>query len=167
VDPSQVRLPAYAWCPVIVVRSCAARGRPIVVGVDGSPGSEAALAFGFEEAALRGQGLLAVYGAWEPKAVACAEMGILTDPEDLRATAATLLERTVSPWLERYPYVDARTRTVMRTPKHALLEAAAGAGLLVLGGREPGGVVGLSLGTVASAMLQDAPCSVAVVRPRI
>ncbi len=163
---SAVALPAYARCPVIVVRSFADRSRPIVVGVDGSPGSDAALAFGFEEAALRGQSLLAVYGAWETEAIACAEMGILTDPEHLRETASTLLERTVSPWREKYPYVDAETSMVMRTPRHALTEAAAGAGLLVLGGREPGGVAGLRLGAVTSAMLRHASCSVAVVRPR-
>ncbi len=163
---SPVRLPAYSRCPIIVVRSAADRRRPIVVGVDGTPGSEAALAFGFEEAALRGLPLLAVCGAWEPEAVTCAEMGMLTDPEHLRETAAIVLDRTVSPWLEKYPYVAARTRTLMLTPKHALLKASEGAGLLVLGGREFGGVAGLRLGTVTTAMLQDAPCSVAVVRPR-
>jgi nucleotide-binding universal stress UspA family protein len=163
---SAVQLPAYAHCPVIVVRGNADRGLPVVVGVDGSAASEAALAFGFEEAALRGQRLCAVYGCWEPESVASAEMGMITDPEQLRVMAAGLLERTVSPWRERYPYVDADTVLTMRTPRHALMEAAARAALLVVGGRGLGGVAGLRLGAVSSAMLQNAPCTVAIVRPR-
>jgi nucleotide-binding universal stress UspA family protein len=162
---SAVQLPAYAHCPVIVVRCIADRSRPVVVGVDGSAASDAALAFGFEEAALRGQPLRAVFGCWEPDAIASAEMGMITDPAELRVMAAGRLERTVSPWREKYPYVDAETALAMRTPRHALLEAAADAALLVVGGRGLGGVEGLRLGAVSSAMLQHAPCSVAIVRP--
>lgn len=163
---SALQLPAYAHCPVMVVRGAADRGRPVVVGVDGSAASDAALAFGFEEAALRGQSVLAVFGCWEPEAIASAEMGMITDPEELRMMAGLRLERAVSPWREKYPYVDADTSLAMRTPRHALLEAAAHAGLLVLGGRGLGGVAGLRLGAVSTAMLQQAPCSVAIVRPR-
>jgi nucleotide-binding universal stress UspA family protein len=162
---SAVQLPAYAHCPVIVVRCVADRGRPVVVGVDGSAASGAALAFGFEEAALRGQRLRAVFGCWEPEAIASAEMGMINDPDELRVTAAGRLERTVSPWREKYPYVDAETALAMRTPLHALLEAAADAALLVLGGRGLGGLAGLRLGAVSGTMLQQAPCSVAIVRP--
>jgi nucleotide-binding universal stress UspA family protein len=163
---SAIRLPAYAHCPVTVVRGAADHSRPIVVGVDGSAASDAALAFAFEEAALRRQPLRAVLGCWEPEAIASAEMGMLADPEELRTMAAGRLERTVSPWREKYPYVDAETVLAMRTPRHALLEAAAQAALLVLGGRGLGGVRGLRLGAVSSTMLQHAPCSVAIVRPR-
>ncbi|MDN3358267.1 universal stress protein [Actinomadura sp. DC4] len=163
---SALQLPAYAHCPVMVVRNAADRGRPIVVGVDGSAASDAALAFGFEEAALRGQPLRAVLGCWEPDVIASAEMGMIRDPDEVRMMAASRLERTVSPWREQYPYVDAETVLLMRTPRHALLEAAARAALLVLGGRGLGGVTGLRLGAVSSAMLQHAPCSVAIVRPR-
>lgn len=163
---SAIQLPAYARCPVLIVRTSADRSRPVVVGVDGSAASDAALAFAFEEAALRGQAVRAVFGCWEPEAIASAEMGMITDPDELRVMAAGRLERTVSPWREQYPYVDAETVLSLRTPRHALLEAAAGAGLLVVGGRGRGGVQGLRLGAVSSAMLQQAPCSVAIARPR-
>ncbi len=163
---SALRLPAYAHCPVIVVRGVADRGRPIVVGVDGSAASDAALAFGFEEAALRGQRLRAVLGCWEPETIASAEMGMISDPAEVRAMSADRLERAVSPWREKYPYVDAEATLSLRTPRHALLEAAGNASMLVLGGRGLGGVAGMRLGAVSTAMLQQAPCSVAVVRPR-
>jgi nucleotide-binding universal stress UspA family protein len=164
---SAVQLPAYAHCPVVVVRGTCDRSRPVVVGVDGSAASDAALAFGFEEAALRGQALRAVFGCWEPEAIASAEMGMIASPDELRMMAACRLERTVSPWKEKYPYVDADTVLSLRTPRHALIEAAAHATLLVVGGRGLGGVTGLRLGAVSAAVLQHAPCTVAIVRPRL
>jgi nucleotide-binding universal stress UspA family protein len=163
---SAVQLPSYAHCPVVVVRGAPDRSRPVVVGVDGSAASDAALAFGFEEAALRGLALRAVFGCWEPEAIASAEMSMITDPDELRMLAVGRLERTVSPWREKYPYVDADTVLSLRTPRHALLEAAECAALLVVGGRGLGGVAGLRLGAVAAAVLQHAPCPVAIVRPR-
>jgi len=57
-------LAAGGSCPVVIVRGQTdATDGPVVVGVDGSPISEAALAFAFEAAALRGAPLLAVH-AW-------------------------------------------------------------------------------------------------------
>lgn len=166
VGSSAVQLPSYAHCPVIVVRRpTVAPGSPIVVGVDGSVASEAAVGFGFEEAALRGRPLLAVYGYWEPEAIMSAGVDGYIDQEELSRTAGCTLERTVAPWREKYPYVDARTSLVPGPPREALLDAVEDAGLLVVGGRGLGGVEGLRLGSVSSAMLHSAPCSVAVVRP--
>jgi nucleotide-binding universal stress UspA family protein len=168
-DPARAspagRLPSYAHCPVVVVRGAPERSRPVVVGVDGSSTSDAVLAFGFEEAALRGLALRAVYGCWEPEAIASAELGMITGPEDVRTLAAGRLERTLSPWREKYPYVDADTVLSLCTPRHALLEAAARAALVVVGGRELGGADDMRLGPVSTAVLQRAPCPVAVVRP--
>jgi nucleotide-binding universal stress UspA family protein len=162
---SAVRLPAYAHCSVVVVRGIVDRGLPVVVGVDGSAASDAALAFGFEEAALRSQPLQAVFGCWEPEAIASAEMGMIADPEQLKAMSSARLKRVFAPWREKYPYVDACAVLSLRTPRHALMEAAARAALLVLGGRGLGGVTGLRLGAVSTALLHHAPCSVAIVRP--
>jgi nucleotide-binding universal stress UspA family protein len=162
---SAARLPAYAHSPVIVVRNADEPRGPIVVGVDGSAGSEAALAFGFEEAALRRRPLRAVYGCEEPDDATPTEPGTLTDADEARMVACSRLERTTSPWREKYPYVDAETSLLSRPPQDALLKAATGAGLLVVGGRGLGGAEGFRLGAVSSGMLQHAPCAVAVVRP--
>jgi nucleotide-binding universal stress UspA family protein len=161
-----LQLGAYGHCPVMVMRGEPGAAGPIVVGVDGSTSSEAALAFAFEEAALHGRSVRAVFACWEAEAIASAEMGMLRDPEQLRTLGGARLERTVSPWREKYAYVETETRVIMRTPRHALLEAAVGAGLLVVGDRGLGGVPGLRLGSVSHAVLLHAPCSVAIVRPR-
>ena len=63
-----VALSARAACPVVVVRGIETdpvvpRPEPVVVGVDGSPGSTAALVFAVEAAVLRGVPLVAVH-AW-------------------------------------------------------------------------------------------------------
>src|SRR5262245_3162839 len=56
---------AHASCPVVVVRGTLSAANRIVVGVDGSPESDHALAFAFEEAGLRGWSVDAIFG-WQP-----------------------------------------------------------------------------------------------------
>jgi len=59
------RVVAHAQCPAVVVhREVGAPGLPVAVGVDGSPGAEAALALAVEEAVLRKVPLLVVHG-WQ------------------------------------------------------------------------------------------------------
>lgn len=142
---SAAQLPAYAHCPVIVVRDTVKPKGPIVVGVDASPASETALAFAFEEAALRELPLRVVHGRAPETA----------DAEQTPITAGGL-EHSTSLWREKYPRVEAETSLVARPARQALLEAAQGAGLLVMGS--------CGLGTVGDAMVQHAPCAVAVVR---
>ena len=54
-------------------------------------------------------------------------------------------------------------RTINDLPARALLEAAAGADLLVLGTRGMGGFKGLVLGSVAHQLVSHSPCPVVVV----
>lgn len=178
VGSSALHVPARATIPAIVVRerthpegsdapagsSEAARGR-VVVGVDGSPSSDAALEFAFEEAALRDWRLVAVYGAWEPGAVADSELALYADAAALEHQAGARLERSVAPWRVKYPQVDARTVLRLEPPREALLSVAEGADLLVVGDRGHGGIPPLLLGAVSQASLVHAPCSVAVVHP--
>lgn len=163
VGSTALQLPARSRRPVVVVRQAASSYNHVVVGVDGSPGAEAALAFAFEEAALRGWTLEAVYGCWEPGAVAESELVLFADRDELTRSCGARLERAVAPWREKYPQVEARTSLIMEGPRTALLNAATGADLVVVGDRGTGNVDPLLLGATSSALLHHAPCTVAIV----
>jgi nucleotide-binding universal stress UspA family protein len=150
---------AHAHCPVVVVRGHwrsagdYAAG-PIVVGSDGSPASDAALGFGFEEAALRGAPLLAVCALAD--APGCLG-GDLKQQEDV--------ERAITRHEKEHPEVRVQRQVVQGGARAALLAAAHDAQLLVVGSRGRGGIKGMQLGSVSHAVLHHAPCPVAVVRP--
>ncbi|WP_344436835.1 universal stress protein, partial [Actinomadura bangladeshensis] len=152
--------------PVVVVRSAAPRDGLVVVGVDGSSGGDAALGLGFEEAALRGWRLRAVYGCWEPGAAPGGDLSLFGDEDALRRVCGAVLERAVAPWRVKYPHVQATTSLVLKSPRQALLEAAEDATLTVVGARGTGVVESLTLGATSDALLKHAPCTVAVVPGR-
>ncbi|MBD2891553.1 universal stress protein [Actinomadura nitritigenes] len=163
VGSTAVQLPARARRPVVAVRHYGRAHGLVVAGVDGSAGGDAALGFAMEEAASREWGLRVVFGVWEPWAVDEAELALFADKERLAQVRAVTLERAVAPWRHRYPKVDLRASVVMDRPREALLEAAEDADLLVVGDRGAGGLGPLLLGATSSAMLQHAPCAVAIV----
>jgi nucleotide-binding universal stress UspA family protein len=167
VGSTAVQLPARARRPVLAVRRDDHGGGParglVVAGVDGSRGGDAALGFAMEEAVLRGWRLRVVFGVWEPGAVDEAELPLFTDKERLAQVRAETLERSVAPWRDRYPKADLDVSVVLDRPRESLLDAADGADLLVVGDRGAGGLDPLFLGATSSAMLQHAPCTVAIV----
>lgn len=93
-----IQVSAHADCPTIVVRRTGgeqSRGLPasVVVGVNGSAASEAALAFAFEEAALRRGSLRVLCSWWEPGATAREPRVPYTDPRELEKQAAARFQR--------------------------------------------------------------------------
>lgn len=151
-----VQVAGHALCPVAVVREPGADG-PVAVGVDGSHASDAALAFAFEEAAVRGSGLLAVHAAPPPP-----------DPaahDEAAREAGALLQRMVAPWATKYPQVETRTRLSHEDPRSALRDAAEESSLLVLGDRRDELPATVRLGAVSSALLDGSPRTLVVVRP--
>ena len=125
---------------------------PVVVGADGSPAAQAAIAFAFEEAALRDVPLVAV----------CA----LTDAPGRLGEGHQLeedFEHLVACEAKEHPDVMVVRRVLAGTPRAALLAASADAQMLVVGSRGRGGLEGMCLGSVAQAVLHHAPCPVGVV----
>lgn len=163
-----VALAAHAHCPVVVVRGVEPDpGGPVVVGVDGSPTSEEAVALAFDEAAVRGVDLVAVH-AWTDTPIPLTPAGGYVPELDWQALAeeaAETLGERLAGWREKYPQVTVRRVIEYDRPAHTLLEAAADAGLLVVGSRGRGGFAGLALGSVSQAVIQHARCPVIVARP--
>jgi len=145
---------AKAPCPVVVVRGISAAG-PVLVGTDGSPDSEAAMLFGFEEAARSGSALEVVY-CWHPQ-----EASI----ESTQTLLRDWLAESLAPYRDKYPNVQVRAEVVAGRPSAVLAERSSGTSLVVVGSRGRGGVAGLLLGSVSQSVLHHASCPVAVVRP--
>lgn len=139
----------------------------IVVGVDGSPPSLAALRWALERARLSGDSLDAVI-AWEyPAPVAgygWVPPGADIDDIDYGAIAEQALSEAVSKVVDPGSGVTVRQLVMEGYPAQVLLDAAAGAGLLVVGSRGHGGFAGLLLGSVSQHCVHHAPCPVVVVR---
>ncbi|HET9139924.1 universal stress protein [Actinophytocola sp.] len=160
-----VALAGHGYCPVAVVRDGRPDpGGPVVVGVDGSPAGEAAIALAFEEAALRGSGLVAVH-AWTDAVFPDGSFYPDLDWAAQTERATEVLAERLAGWQERYPEVAVHRVIEHDRPARALRDAAKGAQLLVVGSRGRGGLTGLALGSVSQAMIHHAPCPVLVARP--
>lgn len=160
-----VDLAAKAHCPVVVVRGRESVDGPVVVGVDGSPLSEAAIAWAFEEASLRNATLVALY-TWHDGDTAglFGDGNVAFQGETLPESGRRLLAQRLAGWPEKYPDVAVERRVEHDKPRHRLLSASRGAQLLVVGSRGRGGFGGLVLGSTSQALLHHAACPVLVVR---
>jgi nucleotide-binding universal stress UspA family protein len=155
----------HARCPVVVVHHVdppadAAGRAPILLGIDGSPASEAATAFAFEEASLRGADLIALH-AWSDVPV----FGLLgADWHSYEAEGRELLAERLAGWGERYPDVHVERAVACDQPARRILEESRGAQLVVVGTHGRGNVTSMLLGSVSSAVAQSAESPVVVVR---
>ncbi len=157
---------AHAHGRVTVVAAEGNPDGPVVVGVDGSPVSDAAVAEAFRQASLRNVPLRAVH-TWTPlDADALHGYGIGAD-EVARMTqdAVEVLAERLAGYAQDYPDVTIERSVLPEEPAKALLdEAGADASLLVVGSRGRGGFRGLLLGSTSQKVMHHADCPVMVVR---
>ncbi|MDX3189768.1 universal stress protein [Streptomyces sp. MN03-5084-2B] len=154
-----VALAAHARCPVALIRPHAGEDEPpaegpVVVGVDGSPASEEAIAVAFEEASWRRARLIAVH---------CHRDGRWGATDEY---ARELLAQRLAGWGEKHPDVVVDREVVTGRAAERLLDFADRAQLLVVGSRGRGGLSGLALGSTSQALMSYALCPVVVARPR-
>lgn len=136
----------------------------IVVGVDGSPGSLAALRWALTEASTRGLSLQAVT-AWEfPTESTFGAMVTVGDFHPVVAAEQTLATALADTGISAADET-VTTAAVEGHPAEALLQASAHAQLLVVGSRGHGHLIGLLLGSVSQYVAAHAPCPVVVIRP--
>lgn len=133
------------------------RSKRVVVGVDGSPSSRAALCWAAEQAALTSAELEAVIGWSYPTSYG---FPVIADV-DWASSAQKIVETEVTEVLGDKP---ATIRVLEGHPARVLLDAADGADLLVVGSRGHGGFAGLLLGSVSEYVVTHATCPVVVVR---
>jgi nucleotide-binding universal stress UspA family protein len=134
-------------------------GTDIVVGIDGSEHSAAALRWAVDEAALRGVRVRAVL-AWSFLGQGHTNLGVGTTDESARAE----LDRCIADVAgEQAGLVD--PVTINDLPVPALLEQAKDAALVVVGSRGVGGVKGLLQGSTSRTVVERSPVPVVVVHP--
>ncbi|MER5506541.1 universal stress protein [Streptomyces sp. NPDC002766] len=138
--------------------------RPVVVGVDGSEASVAALRWAGEQARALGTGVLAVH-AWEPAAGLAPyapASGRPTEAEQ-REAAAGLLAAAVRTAFGARVGTGVRAVLVEGPPARVLLRHARGAALLALGRGDHGRWDRPALGAVGRECLRHAPVPVVTV----
>jgi nucleotide-binding universal stress UspA family protein len=155
----------HAHCPVAVVHhevpsALQSSKLPVLVGIDGSRASELAIAIAFDEASWRGVDLVAlhIWGETDMSTV----FGI--DSAAVQAAADKTLAESLAGWQERYPEVAVQRVVEFERPVHHLLDQAQKAQLVVVGSHGRGGFAGMLLGSVSTAVAQEARVPVIVAR---
>ena len=159
----------HAQQPIAVVRFDARLpdGDDVVVGVDGSPGSKAALRFALEEASTRHARLVVAHAWWVeyPTSPDGAMPFHTIDPTEYRTRSRALMQAMVEQATADAGgvAVDVEMVPVEDAAPHALISLTDRAGLLVVGSRGRGGFAGLLLGSVSQQCVQHAHNAVVVV----
>ncbi|MFI0828056.1 universal stress protein [Streptomyces roseolus] len=135
----------------------------VVVGVDGSASSQAALRWAAGQARLIG-GTVEAVCAWDTPSES-GWAGPATEPGfDLEEARRGSAEEIRTVFGEDRP-VEVREMLVRGDPSEVLVRASEGAELLVVGSRGRGGFARAMLGSVSQRCAQHAACPVVVVRP--
>ncbi len=151
-------------CPVVVVRGAATRGAPdrIVVGIDGSATSDAAVDWAADEADRHKVELALVHGwsyAYAPVDARATQARDLTEVD-----AGCALARSVDLARERCGST-VTGHLVEGSAADALLEFVKDGDLLVMGSNGRGGLRARLLGSTVNSVLDHAAVPVVVVRP--
>ncbi|MGW5191829.1 universal stress protein [Kribbella sp. NPDC004138] len=147
---------AKAPCPVVVVRG-ERRDGPVVVGTDGSPDSEGALSFAFDQADRADHPLEVVY-CWQPQADHHASI------ESTHQLLKDWLAESLQGYQDKFPRVKVRASVLEGRASAQLIAWSDTASLVVVGSRGRGGVAGLLMGSVSQSLLHHAASPVAIVR---
>ncbi len=136
-----------------------------VVGLDDSPHAARAFRWAIEESRRHAARLIVVH-AWDwPYGGEIGELSseLFKTAEFWDAAPQVLAAMVQAAQGPDSPDVDVEQRVVQGPPAKALLEAAAGADLLIVGARGRGGFTGLLLGSVSQQCAQHAECPVVIV----
>ncbi|WJL94954.1 universal stress protein [Microbacterium sp. ET2] len=164
--PHGIRITAGAHCPVAVVPDLDLTGRSgVVVGVDGSEVSEAAIAFAAAEADRSGEALTAV-SSWSPIAIPLSVRsypdGYLRNMQSLTEEALGISMAGIS---QQYPDVEVRRVVESRErPETVINRLASGARLTVIGSHGRSRLARFLLGSTSQQVLLRLATATVVVR---
>jgi nucleotide-binding universal stress UspA family protein len=138
----------------------------IVVGIDGSDPSQAALRWAAQEAHRRGVGLQAVtcwsypmlpWGPYQPP------LSGQDFSAEARAVAEAEVDKVLGPDRDS---LDVQIAVLEGAASLRLLDYDQAADLIVVGSRGRGGFAGLLLGSVSQHLAEHARCPVVIIRPQ-
>jgi nucleotide-binding universal stress UspA family protein len=157
------RIAASAACTVIVIPSEEVEaGRDIVVGIDGSEASAAAVEFAAREADHLNAQLTVVYSWTAPKPWSASTS--IDWPSEPGQEDRRILAEATAGLADAYPDLKIDRRVVSARPAGALYAAGVGARMLVVGSHGRHGFSKALLGSVSEELVLSLPCPVAVVR---
>jgi nucleotide-binding universal stress UspA family protein len=138
----------------------------VVVGVDGSPASEAALAWAARYAHAIGARLQAVLAWHYPSAAGAPPVGVApaSVTSEVEQSRYEILDKAIAATCGDRPTLEVERKVVYGHPAQALIKESKEADLLVVGHRGHGGFTGMLLGSVSTHSVQHAFCPVTVVR---
>ncbi|MGX4688058.1 universal stress protein [Streptomyces sp. JNUCC 63] len=165
---------ARAERPVVLVRAESREEEPpsppppgstsrVVVALKLHGSSDDLLDFALHTAAARGVPLLAVHGKSVPLHARVPWGVDHAVAEEMTRDAQKQLGTALRPWREKYPQVDVADSIRLASPAQAVVRAAEGALLLVVGRRRHRPGPAPHLGPVAQAAIHHGRCPVAVV----
>lgn len=161
-----LQVAASAKVPVAVVGTQDLEGHSgVVVGVDGSKEATEAVAFAAAEADRAGEELTVLYAIYAPDPVVDSGLTPATLSELIVTEERMVLAESVAGIREDYP--DLKVNQLLETdkgPVDALVEAASGARMLVVGSRGRGAIKRLLLGSTAHGVLKHLPCPTVITR---
>ncbi|WP_306322092.1 MULTISPECIES: universal stress protein [unclassified Streptomyces] len=162
---------AAATVPVVLVRPGTSTEQPrtapedVVLGLDLADPCDEVIAFGFTAAALRGAPLRVV-SAWRDPAfytLGPGEVALAEGPQRA-AEWQSFQQAVLESWRGKFPGVEVSPAVVEGRAARPLLDAAQGAGLVVVGRRiREAPALGRHNGPVTHAVMHHAACPVAIV----
>jgi nucleotide-binding universal stress UspA family protein len=156
-SPVPVVVVPDSWAPAVHV------GRPVVVGIEPGRSDAASIRLAFRRARRFGVPLIAVHG-WHAPSFAIGEaMAEAGTPREWEIEAHEAADRVVAEWRDRFRDVDVQTVHSPQHPAMAVLDAAEGAQMVVLGRHTDTRLGGFGFGSVTRAVLHYSDCPVTVV----
>ncbi len=151
----------HAHCPVVVVRPGGTGGGGILVGIDGTERSMAAVAAAYDQAAATGEKVTVLHCFWDARVAYAGVMEV--DNEDDVADVRSLVSETLAGLSDKHPDVEVEVRLVRGLADQVLVAESQGRDLVVLGYHRQSGVGEVLFPSVVTSVLEHVHGAVLVV----